>query len=360
LEWVCENISAFGGDPANITVGGQSGGSTKAGAMGFTPASNGRIRRTVLESGLKWTQKFPTIAEMEGRGREYLQAIGIDPEASPETLREMDPERLLPQKSGIADTPLPAAPGEMVWDGELIPYQHMRDNILQYMQGIDILCGTNLGEASISGSRGASALNSAEEFHSHYLGLLGELYDSYDFAGLVSVTDESATYTARVLASKGLCPAGGVNYSRNLMVDRLVGRLLKERYPCNQVYSYLFSHLLPWREEDLGTVRDPQNLMAYHSSELFYTFASLRENVPPARPWKRNDFELADCMSSYWANFMRTGDPNGSGLPVWPQSDGNCGYMEFGDVPLGHSGLDGKLEQLIAEYVGREYTVHAG
>ena len=123
----------------------------------------------------------------------------------------------------------------------------MRENILQYMQGIDILCGTNLGEASVMGTRGASALKNAEEFDAHYRGLLGELYDKYGFASLVSVRDENADYTARVLASRGLCPAGGVNYSRNLMVDRLVGRLLKERYPQNHVFSYLFSHLLPWQ-----------------------------------------------------------------------------------------------------------------
>ena len=76
LEWVMDNISAFGGDPGNITVGGQSGGSTKAGAMAFTPASKGRIRRTILESGLKWMQRFPTIAEMEGRGRDYPKRSG--------------------------------------------------------------------------------------------------------------------------------------------------------------------------------------------------------------------------------------------------------------------------------------------
>ena len=60
--------------------------------------------------------------------------------------------------------------------------------------------------------------------------------------------------------------------------------------------------------------------MSWHSNELWYTFASLREGVPPARRWEPRDYELADQMSGYWANFIKTGDVNAEGLPHWPES----------------------------------------
>jgi para-nitrobenzyl esterase len=197
----------------------------------------------------------------------------------------------------------------------------------------------------------------------------GDLYDKYDFDQLVPVDKpgtghalglpealpERVDLITRVLATRGLCPPGRVNFSRNVMVDRLFGRLMAAHRPAGKVYSYLFSHLLPWREVDLGTARDPSVQMAYHSSEMFYAFASLREGMPPARPWQPEDFALADTVSSYWANFMRTGDPNGPGLPEWPASDADYGYIEIGDVPAGHRGLDGPLEQLTAEYVEHAY-----
>jgi para-nitrobenzyl esterase len=364
LDWVYENIAAFGGDPDNITVGGQSGGSQKAGAMATTPAAHGRVRRAILESGLKWLQRFPTLAEMEEKSSNYLRSAGIDPDAPLDQLRAIDADALL-----VRGTDIFSMPGEMVWDGELVPCQIARDAFLQHLGEVDLLIGTNLGEASATGAMGPGGPTDADAFRAHFRSLLGDLYDKYDFDQLVPVDKpgtghalglpealpERVDLITRVLATRGLCPPGRVNFSRNVMVDRLFGRLMAAHRPAGKVYSYLFSHLLPWREVDLGTARDPSVQMAYHSSEMFYAFASLREGMPPARPWQPEDFALADTVSSYWANFMRTGDPNGPGLPEWPASDADYGYIEIGDVPAGHRGLDGPLEQLTAEYVEHAY-----
>ncbi|MFV0362857.1 MAG: carboxylesterase family protein, partial [Suipraeoptans sp.] len=149
---------------------------------------------------------------------------------------------------------------------------------------------------------------------------------------------------SRGLASMGLCDRGA------LMTDRFYGALRARNHPNSKTYSYLFSHITPSRPEEKGTPRDQEKLLAWHSSELWYTFASLRENVPPARPWTEVDFRLADQMSSYWANFIKNGNPNGDELPFWPASDENYGWMDLSDVPTGHEGIEMGIEEMIYHF----------
>lgn len=75
--------------------------------------------------------------------------------------------------------------------------------------------------------------------------------------------------------------------------------------------------------------------------------------MPPARQWHEADFRLADQVTGYWANFIATGDPNGEGLPHWPQADASRGYMELGDVPVGHEGVAPGLDEMLCEYTKR-------
>jgi len=356
LEWVHENIAAFGGDPDNITVGGQSGGSLKSCMMAGSPASKGWVKRCIPQSGLKWLEKFDTVAEAEPKGQAFLTNCGIDPNASLEELRALPPEAFKPLPGKPMD-PF-SMPGKMVCDGELVPYTEMRRCLAEFAGNVDFMAGSNLGEADVFAAPGFGSrrtLETAEAFYAHFRELLGDLYDEYGFEDLVSVTDENAWWTARVLASQGLCKPGMVNFSRNLMINRLFGMSRAEAAGKN--YCYLFTRLLPITPEEVGTQRDPQVQMAYHSSEMFYTFASLRENVPPARPWTAEDFDLAQTISSYWANFVATGDPNGEGLPYWPQAKDDYGWMDLGDTPKGGQGLNGKQEELIERFVRKEYGV---
>lgn len=360
LQWVCENIEAFGGDPDCITAGGQSGGCVKAAAMAATPVTHGRIKRVISHSGLKMKGSFATLARAEEQGRNYLRYIGLDPDISMEELRQLDTDVL------FSDAPRAIMPSSMICDAELIPFRTLQEGIERYAGTVDFLSGSNLGEAEVfaeSRSRLGTdpvkgyvkTIRNSADFHAHFRNLLGPIYDEYDGDRTLITDDKTAYRTARHLAGLGLAGWEGTNHSRNVMLNRLFGLRRLQLGHTGRTYTYYWTHIEPCRPEDYGTERDPERLLAWHSSELWYTFCSLRPGVPPLRPWEELDYTVAERMCAYWANFIKTGDPNGGKLPYWPQSDERLGWMELGDEAIGHVWEDTKLEKMTRDFVGTEY-----
>ena len=195
-------------------------------------------------------------------------------------------------------------------------------------------------------------INNTAEFYDAAKEVLGEeLYNKYDFSNMFKPEDPEANRFSRRLAAEGLTGFGGE------MKNRYFGDYRAKKNPNAKTYTYIFSHVTPSHPEEAGTARDSEKLLAWHSSELWYTFSSLRENVPPCRPWTEVDFRLADQMSSYWANFMKNGDPNGEGLPYWPRRDESYSWMELADEPVAHVGMDGKKDELLLEYTMMDPTL---
>jgi para-nitrobenzyl esterase len=232
------------------------------------------------------------------------------------------------------------APAAMNIDGEYIKvggYQEAWEE--GALEGVDVLVGTNLGEATYD-----TTIANAQGFHTAYQELLGDLYDEYDVANLISVVNANANDMARILASYGFA----TTESRNLTLAQLFGAWHDANTEDGDTYVYLFSHRPPGRNEE--------EFWAWHSSEMWYAFASLRD-IPEQREWEPWDYELAGIMSSYWANFIKFGDPNASGLPAWaPSNSESLAYMEFGDELLLDTEIS-RLDELMIDFARRQFEV---
>lgn len=353
LEWVYENIAQFGGDPENITVGGESGGCTKATVLAVIPASVGRIKRVINQSGNQWMRTYSTLEEAEELGKRYLEYIGVDPDTSLEELRSMDAMRLFDP-----NTPRHLLPNDMVCDGKLIPGD-MYHCIENYAAHVDFLNGSNYGEADVFGKQWWEydhVIDTPEKFYFFYRGLLEKDFDACHFQELVPVDETTDTWSkARWLAARGLCVGAEGNCSRNLMLNRLFGRYMSKTHPESHVYSYIWSHIAPCYPEDIGSYYDPQKMLANHGSEMWFTFNSLRPGRPPVRPWREQDFKLGETVVQYWVNFITKGDPNGEGLPYWPTSDDSLGYIDLDDSITGHVGLEDPLDELICRFTQKRF-----
>ncbi|MCD8068910.1 MAG: carboxylesterase family protein [Lachnospiraceae bacterium] len=372
LDWVTENIEKFGGDPDNITVGGVSGGTWKSNSIALCPYTRGRVKHIIAQSVFRWFMKFPTVKEAEKFGTDYLQQLGIDPDTPLEELRRMPTDQVF-----SCDLPRQYVIGDMVYDGDYVPYHDYHEAFDALDHDIDIFGGTTFGEALVftdpedpvyylghHDGDGKSvyplkkSIDTAEDFYAHFKYMLKDLYDKYDFEKLVPVTDENAAKTARRLASLGLVGNGKSSGARSLMKHRMFGMHMKNLRPDMKVFAYIWSYIMPVRPEDMSNPSmNPDLRLAFHGSDQWFTFHSLGEGLPATRDWRAQDYQMADIMTGYWVNFMRTGDPNGEGLPYWPQAGDDYGYMDQ-DWPMkAGQGVSEGLDALIHEYAQRLYGI---
>ncbi|MCC8104062.1 MAG: carboxylesterase family protein [Clostridiales bacterium] len=352
LEWVHRNIAAFGGSPDNVTIGGESGGTVKCCALAAIPRVKGLFHRVINQSGLAWLYKLDTQQEAEARGVTYLKECGIDPEVSLEELRRFSVSEL------HCDIDPHDLPNRMVKD-HLIFDENFPSAFMKNIEGVDFLNCV----CSADADPGCAAelldenhrIGTREAFYKHFRTILGDLYEKYDFENLVQVTDETAWKMTVLLASLGLAPDRRSNYCRNIMVDRIFSSILAEKYPENRVYTLRFSQVLPPRT-DIAVLPE---VAAPHGSDLWYSYRTLERGIPVSRPWRGEDIQVARWLNEYLVNFIKTGDPNGGELPGWPRGGKHLDWLDLNIHPEAHTGLEGKLDELLYEYTVSQYPVYS-
>lgn len=276
LQWVKNNIAAFGGDPNNITIAGQSAGSMSVHAMVATPLTKGLFQKAIAQSGASVTRANATLKDAEQDG------LRLAAGASLAQMRSLPAEELM-KKNSVTRGP--------VIDGYVLPMQ-IADIFAQNKENnVILMTGWNQDEGMMFGPA-QNALN--------YRNGMGRQFGKDSVMALryyPGSTDEEAARSALDLSRDQIF--GMPNY---IWASTQAGKNRK-------VYVYRFARKVP-------ATGEYAKYGAFHTGEVPYAYNNLRSGD---RPYEPGDQALADLMSAYWVNFVKHGDPNAMGMPQWPQ-----------------------------------------
>jgi para-nitrobenzyl esterase len=318
LKWVHEHIAAFGGDPEKVTVGGQSAGAANTHVLTASPLAKGLFRGAIAESGSGITGgPNRKLMEQEQIGLKFATAKGVSNLA---TLRAMSWQQLQEPLPDSGANPLSSnyrfAP---VIDGYVLPSAIGEVFAQKKQNDVPTLTGSNQDESGASPHPDVTLEGFRKIATARYEELAEEFLNLYP-----AKTDEEAAIAQNNAARDA---------SR---VSTYLWAVERNKTAATGVWTYFWDHALPGPDAD--------KYGAFHTSEVPYVLGAL---VMSDRPFTADDRHIADMMSSFWANFIAKGDPNGEGLARWPAASEKPGLtMELGDktgaIPV--AGDDAKLK----------------
>jgi para-nitrobenzyl esterase len=281
LTWVKNNISAFGGDPVHVTIAGQSAGAGSVRMLLASPLAAGLFHGAITESGSSFAGSTGggsnTLVEAEKRGIEFASYKGT---SSISELRALSAREII-----AVDTSKPPVRFGGIIDGHFLTSDIMTIYNEGKQNDVPFITGMNEGEVRYNGEKNKA---------------FDALYPSKSKDEEVTAAKEAAQEQARL--------------NTYLWLE------FRSKTSKTNGYEYYFNRAIPWPEHpEFG---------AFHTSEVPYVFNNLKMLD---RPFTAVDTMVADVMSSYWANFVKTGNPNGEGLPEWRAFSDKKEVMRIGE-----------------------------
>ncbi len=305
LKWVEKNISSFGGDPSKVTIGGQSAGSTSVNNLMASPLARGLIDGALAQSGGVAATQTKTLKAAEDEGRKFTDMLG---DQSIKDLRAMPAEVVL---SLWSDTKTRFA-GPVV-DGYFLK--------------------RSVGDVWAAGEQAKVPYLVGWSRDEFYENIYNRTEDEFVKQAAKEVGQERVAEMRTLYGVKdnATATAARVGFSRDanfgLNTWNAASSQAKGKSP---TYLYYWTRLSPFWEGQSFQENSPASLLgAYHGSQVPYVFGTL--DVLD-REFTARDRELSSLWQAYIANFVETGNPNGTGLPEWPTFDNTAEkVLEIGD-----------------------------
>jgi para-nitrobenzyl esterase len=328
LRWVQRNIAAFGGDPRNVTIFGQSFGAGTSHFLSLSPLAKGLFHRMINESHALYPRdpamfqaamRYLPLKDGEADGQAFMRIAGV---------RSLAELRALPWQALVEAYRKSKA--DLLWtyvqDGYVLPRTYAQTYAAAAQADVYELAGENADESGAAADTAFDVVAAGKASRpNNSIALLGRAaYLDYVHKKFGAMADEYLTlYPAADDRGAFVSANAAIRDSARVSQWMWAGAFTHRR--AKPVYLYFFTQAPPGPAHDVTG--------AYHGAELQYVFAN------PEPDWSPRDRRVADLMSSYWTNFARNGDPNGPGLPHWPMFVGpKQRTMElgrnFGPIPL--------------------------
>ncbi|MBQ9649130.1 MAG: carboxylesterase/lipase family protein [Prevotella sp.] len=334
LEWVRDNITRFGGDPSNVTIFGESGGGGKVGTLMCMPKAKGLFHKAIIMSGTILNVNNQEMTQQLGKA--VLKELGIS-EKNIDKIKDVPYQQLYEagQRAMAASigTRKPGTP--MMWgfgptpDGEVLLQQPFQPSFPEFSAKMPVMIGTTFNELQrLQYDQPMTQEQALEQLRQTfgdetdaYVKAFAKAYPNYQPQDLVSID--------WLFRPKTLITA-----------DALAAQL-------SPLTSHLYMYMFTWRS--------PVNKGSVHGHELKFCFNTLHHSPNELPQPTAEDLKLADTMSSVWAQFAHTGNPNISGLPAWqPYTAENGELMVFDHDCIIRHNPDRDLEQIIDRHCFRQ------